>query len=164
MNTQDIANLPVGDIADKDCVLFLWATYPKLEDALAVVKGWGFRFKTVAFTWVKLNPSGKGYHFGLGYWTRQGTELCLLATRGKPKRVNNSIANLVIAPRGEHSSKPKEVRDRIVQLMGPLPRVELFARGMGKIDNGWVNAGLEIDGQDIRVALEQIKNDTYLLR
>jgi N6-adenosine-specific RNA methylase IME4 len=128
MDLADICALPVADLAAKDAVLFCWATYPKLNEALQVIDAWGFEFKTVAFTWVKLNPSGVGFHFGLGYWTRQNPEICLLATRGKPKRIDNCVPNLVIAPRGEHSKKPDEVRHRIVKLVGDLPRVELFAR------------------------------------
>jgi len=129
MTTEDICKMPVReDLAAKDCILFCWATYPKLPDALEVIKAWGFTYKTVAFTWVKNNPSGVGFHFGLGFWTRQNPEICLLATRGKPKRIDNRVPNLIIYPRGEHSRKPDEIRERIVRLVGDLPRVELFAR------------------------------------
>ena len=144
MDTMDIADLPVEELAAKNCVLFMWATYPKLQGALEVIRAWGFSYKTVAFTWVKQQPSGVGWHFGLGYWTRGNPEICLLATRGKPKRINKSVANLVIAPRGCHSSKPKEVRERIVELMGDLHRVELFARD---VEQGWEAFGDEIDGR-----------------
>lgn len=141
MKTEDIAALPVDALAAKDCVLFLWATYPKLPDALEVMAGWGFRFSTVAFTWVKQNPSRRGFHFGLGFWTRQNPELVLLGVRGKPKRVNKSVANLLIDPRGEHSRKPDEVGRRIVRLMGDLPRIELFAR---RLVPGWDAYGNEV--------------------
>ena len=151
MDTADLAKLPIADIADKDCVLFLWATYPKLKDAFQVIEGWGFTYKTCAFTWVKLNPSGVGLHFGLGYWTRQNPELVLLATRGKPKRVNNCVSNVIVSPRGRHSAKPPKVRDEIVRLMGDLPRIELFARETAP---GWNSMGNEVDnGMDIRVRL-----------
>ncbi len=142
MNTEDIAAMPVGDLAAKDCVLFLWATHPKLRDAFQVMDGWGFEFKTVAFTWVKQNKSGVGFHFGLGYWTRQNPELCLLGTRGHPKRVDNSVPHLVISPLEGHSKKPDEVRKRIVRLMGDLPRVELFAR---QAPEGWDVFGNEVE-------------------
>lgn len=138
------------DIAAKDCVLFLWATHPKLPDALEVMQGWGFEFKTVAFTWVKKNPSGVGLHFGLGYWTRQNAEIVLLGTRGKPKRVDNSVFSVVVSPRGRHSAKPNIVRERIVDLMGPLPRIELFAREGA---DGWDCMGNEIDGIGIKERL-----------
>jgi N6-adenosine-specific RNA methylase IME4 len=130
------------DVMNRDCALFLWATHPKLPDALQVMEGWGFEYKTVAFTWVKQNRGGVGFHFGLGYWTRQNPEICLLGTRGKPKRVDNSVPHLVISPLREHSRKPDEVRRRIVALMGDLPRVELFAR---QAPDGWDVFGNEVE-------------------
>jgi site-specific DNA-methyltransferase (adenine-specific) len=99
-----------------------------LEDALSVIEAWGFTYKTVAFTWVKTNRSGKGFHFGLGYWTRANPEICLLATRGRPRRVSRSVPNLLVSPLRDHSRKPDEARDRIVELCGDLRRAELFAR------------------------------------
>lgn len=142
MDQTDICNMPVQDLAAKDCVLFLWATHPKLPEALEVMAAWGFEFKTIAFTWVKLNPSGVGFHFGLGYWTRQNPELVLLGTRGHPKRIDNTVPNLLIHPRGEHSRKPGEVHKRIVKLMGDLPRAELFAR---RPVVGWSVWGNEVE-------------------
>lgn len=129
MDTAAICAMPVADYAAKNSVLLMWATYPKLEDALAVVKAWEFEYKTVAFTWVKQNPSGMGFKVGLGYHTRGNAEICLLATRGYGlRRVDKSVMQLVIAPVGEHSQKPDEVRDRIKRLYGDVPRLELFAR------------------------------------
>lgn len=139
MDTADICALPIREIAAKDCVLFLWATYPKLEDALAVMRAWGFTYKTVAFTWVKKNPKGVGWKFGLGYWTRGNPEICLLGTRGKPKRINKCVANLTISPVRDHSRKPDEVREKIVSLMGDLPRIELFARERIEGWDAWGN-------------------------
>jgi len=154
LDTSAICDLPVKDIAARDAVLFLWATYPKLEDAFSVIKAWDFTFKTVAFTWVKQNPKGVGWKFGLGYWTRGNAEICLLATRGRPRRVDGSVAQLVVAPVGRHSAKPPEVRDRIVLLMGDLPRIELFARP--PVPEDWVALGNEITGNDIREDLQRI--------
>lgn len=155
MKDADICALPVQDIADKDCVPFMWATYPKLQEALDVIKAWGFTYKTIGFQWVKQNRSGNGHFFGLGRWTRgnsepcliatkgeappvildeEGSAPCLIATRGKPARVSKSVAQLVFSPLRAHSQKPDEVRDRIVELMGDLPRVELFARSAAE---GW---------------------------
>jgi len=159
MDTTTIANLPVSNICAKNCVLFLWATYPKLEDALTVLHGWKFKFKTVAFTWVKLNPKGNiayppneirisgRFHYGLGYWTRQNPEICLLATRGKNARISNRVENLIVHPLMGHSRKPPVYRDRIVELLGDRPRIELFARDIAP---GWDATGLECDGIDIR--------------
>lgn len=142
MDLADICALPVADLTAKDCILFLWATYPKLPEALQVMAAWGFTYKTVAFTWVKNNPSGIGFHFGLGYWTRQNPEIILLGTRGHPKRIDRTIPNLVIYPRHNHSAKPPEVARRIVALMGDLPRIELFARSSVP---GWDSWGNEVE-------------------
>ena len=155
MNTQAICDLPVADIADTNSVLFLWATFPKLPDALQVMEAWGFQYKTVGYTWVKQNPSGNGLHFGMGYWTRQNAEIVLLGTRGKPKRVSAGVSSVVLTPRGRHSAKPVEVRDRILQLMGDIPRIELFARETAP---GWDCIGNEIDGISIQEKLKEMRD------
>jgi site-specific DNA-methyltransferase (adenine-specific) len=141
MSTADICQIPVQRWAAKDCVLLLWATFPKMKDALQVVEAWGFTYKTVAFSWAKLTPSGRGYHFGLGYWTHGNVEVCLLATRGKPKRQQKDVAQLIVAPRGEHSSKPRETYDRIERLLEG-PYLELFARP--PVREGWTQIGEEL--------------------
>ena len=128
MSIEDLCNLPIRDITDDDCVLFMWATYPNLKEAFEVIEAWGFKYKTVAFTWVKKNKKSDSYFTGLGYWTRANPEICLLATKGKPKRISKGVRNLVVSRIREHSRKPDEVRDRIVELMGDIPRIELFAR------------------------------------
>ena len=91
LNIHDIYNLPVNTISDNDCILFLWAIDPMLPEAMEVIKRWGFKFKTVAFTWVKQNKKSDGYFTGLGYWTRANPEICLLATKGKPKRISKAV-------------------------------------------------------------------------
>ena len=141
MSLENICSLPIDDIADKDCILFLWATMPCLEQALSVVKVWGFIYKTTAFTWVKNNPSGWGYYSGLGNWTLANPELCLLATHKTFPKRQSPVKQLLVAPRSEHSKKPDEARGRIVELMGDLPRIELFARQ--KVD-GWDCWGNEV--------------------
>lgn len=143
--TQDEINaLPVQSIAAKDCVLFMWATMPKLQEALDTIKAWGFTYKTCAFCWVKQNPSGNGIFAGLGRWVQGNAEICLLATKGRPSRVSKSVKQIVMAPRRAHSQKPDEVRDRIVELMGDLPRIELFARSAAE---GWDCWGNEAPNQ-----------------
>lgn len=141
MTLDAVAALPVASIAEKDSALFLWTTMPHLPDALRVIEAWGFKYKTCAFCWVKENPSGKGIFTGMGFWTRSNAEVCLLATRGKPKRLSKSVKQVIISPVGKHSEKPAEVRDRIVELMGDVPRVELFAR---KHATGWDAWGDEV--------------------
>lgn len=146
MGTEEICGLPVQEICDKNCVLFLWVTFPQLQEAFRVIKAWGFRYKTVAFVWIKLNRSGKGYFFGLGYWTRGNAEICLLAVRGKPKRISNKVFQLIFSPLQEHSKKPAEARERIVELMGDLPRIELFARQRSP---GW-----DVWGNEVKSSLD----------
>jgi N6-adenosine-specific RNA methylase IME4 len=127
MTMQEMYRLPVKDIAAEDSVLFLWATYPTLIDALRLMMSWEFQYKTLAFQWVKTTANG-GTAFGAGHWTRANTEPCLLGVRGHPKRASASVRQVIMARRGRHSAKPPETRDRIVELMGDVPRVELFAR------------------------------------
>ena len=144
MSVDEICVLPVANLAAKDCTLFMWATYPQMQEALKVIAAWGFKYKTIAFQWVKLNRNvqvnnftiatvqdilHKVCFFGLGRWTRGNTECCLLATKGKPHRENNSVSQLIFAPLTKHSSKPPEARDRIKTLLGGgMHSIELFAR------------------------------------
>jgi N6-adenosine-specific RNA methylase IME4 len=125
---QEIWDLPVCDIAENDCVLFLWVTYPKLIDCIKTIEKWGFTYKTCAFSWVKKNKKSDTWFWGLGYWTRANNEICLLATKGKPKRVSKGVHQIVDDRIREYSRKPDCVRDKIIELCGDLPRIELFAR------------------------------------
>ncbi len=142
MSIQDIASLPVNDIADTDCILFLWVTMPKLNEVFGVIKSWGFEYKTVGFTWIKLNKKSGTPFMGMGRWTRANAEVCLIATKGKPKRLNAGVHSVIMSTIEGHSKKPDETRDRIVKLVGDLPRVELFARQ--KVE-GWDSWGNELD-------------------
>ena len=142
MPIQDICALPVHELAAQDCALFLWATLALLPEALSVIRAWGFSYKSTAFVWIKPNKISPGWFVGTGYWTRANAEVCLLGIMGKPKRQDNSVRQLIVEPRREHSRKPDETRDRIVRLMGDLPRVELFAR---QATPGWDVWGNEVD-------------------
>ena len=128
MSIDELCALPVNRLAEKDCLLFLWATFPQLPEALQLIKAWGFTAKTVAFVWLKLNKKSPTWFYGLGYWTRGNAEICLLAKRGKPKRRSAGVHQFIISPVEEHSKKPDVTRDKIVELAGDLSRVELFAR------------------------------------
>lgn len=142
MSLEEIKAMPVQDIAAPDCALFMWWVPPMPFEALSVVEAWGFTLKNMkGFTWVKVNPKTNKAAFGMGHWTRSNSEDCLLAVRGKPKRVNAGVSQLVMAPREAHSKKPDEVRNRIVTLMGDVPRVELFAR---QEHEGWEAWGDEV--------------------
>ena len=142
MPDEELYRLPVSDLADKNCTLFLWCTFPKLPEAIKLISAWGFSFKTVAFVWVKQNKSGNGFFMGLGWWTRSNAEICLLAVKGKPRRKSAGVRQLIISPLEQHSKKPDVVRDNIVTLMGDLPRIALFAR---QPTTGWDVWGNEVD-------------------
>lgn len=141
MDLPALKAMPIGDLAAKDCALFMWATDPMLPQAIELMEAWGFAFKTVAFNWVKLNKNGEAkrvsddpFFTGLGYWTRANPELCLLGTRGKPKRRSKAVRRLVVSERREHSRKPDEIYERIERLVEG-PYLELFAReSRGKWD------------------------------
>lgn len=142
MNIKDICNLPVEKIASKDCILFMWMTFPTLQESLKVIESWGFKYKTVAFVWIKQNKKAPTLFWGLGFWTRANAEICILATKGNPKRISAKVHQVIISPVEEHSKKPDETRKRIVELVGDLPRIELFARSKTK---GWDVWGNEVD-------------------
>lgn len=141
MSLDAIKTLPIEALADKNCALFMWVTMPKLQEGLDVIKAWGFQYRTCAFCWVKQNPKNDGIYSGLGHWTNGNAELCLFAKKGHPKRIAKNVKQIVMAHRSRHSEKPAEVRDRIVSLMGDLPRVELFAR---QLVEGWDCWGNEV--------------------
>lgn len=142
MSIEDIHALPVGDLAAKDCALFLWVTFPCLMEGLSVLDAWGFTFKTVAFVWIKQNRKSDSLFWGMGYWTRANAELCILATKGSPKRMSAGVHQVILSHIEEHSKKPQEARDRIEQLMGDVPRIELFARQKSP---GWDVWGNEVE-------------------
>lgn len=128
MPIEDICALPVKDIADDNCLLFMWVTYPILQDAFKVIESWGFKYSTCAFVWVKKNKNADTPFVGCGAWTRANSEICLLATRGSMTRMDASVSQVIESPIEEHSKKPDCTRERIEKLVGKLPRVELFCR------------------------------------
>ncbi len=146
MSTAEIAALPVSALAAPDCALFVWITWPQLWDAREVIEGWGFAYKTCAFSWTKANNKqidllreDADAQVGMGYWTRANSEVCLLATRGKPKRLNADVRQGIIEPR--HSRKPDCVPGRIERLVAG-PYLELFARTTRP---GWDSWGNQTD-------------------
>jgi len=148
MPTNEIAELPIKDIADKDCILFMWVIFPKLDEFMEIVNAWGFEYKTVGFVWIKKNPDDYSNFFGLGAYTRANAEICIIAKKGKPKVINHSISQIIESKIGEHSRKPDIVRKKIVKLYGDLPRIELFARQ--KIE-GWDCWGNQIPKEEQRL-------------
>lgn len=143
MTIEDLMLLPVNKIADDNCLLAMWHVGPMPQEALDLVKAWGFKLSTMkGFTWHKLTKHGKS-HFGMGHKTRANTEDCLFAAKGKPKIMSHSVRQFVEANIGKHSEKPDEVRKRLVQLVGDVKRVELFARSKHE---GWSCWGNELRG------------------
>lgn len=146
MSFEEIINLPVEKLAKSDCALFLWAIAPMLQDAFMVMRHWGFEYKTIAFSWAKTTKAtdwswAPKYHMGTGYWTRANLEVCLLGTRGKPKRKNRGVRQLIVASRRRHSQKPTETKERIERLVAG-PYLELFAR---EHRAGWSSWGNQLD-------------------
>jgi len=141
MTIDDIYNMPVNEIADDNSILFLWVTYPLLKEGIKTMEEWGFTYKTCGFSWIKKNKKSDSLFWGLGYWTRANNEICLLGTKGKPKRVGKGVHQVVMSKIQKHSQKPDIVKDRIVELCGDVPRIELFARQRTK---GWDVWGNEV--------------------
>jgi len=142
MSLSDICNLPIDSISAENSLLFLWATFPNLQEAFQVIRAWGFTYKTVAFVWVKRNKVANSWFFGMGFWTRSNAEICLLAIKGKPQRISRKVHQIIDAPVERHSKKPDIARDKIIELAGDRPRVELFAR---ESTPGWDVWGNEVE-------------------
>lgn len=158
MDLPALKEMPVADYAARDCALFMWATDPMLPEAIDLMRAWGFKYKTVAFNWVKLNKGGADkrvddspFFTGLGYWTRANPELCLLGTRGKPRRLSKAVRRLLVSERREHSRKPDEVYGRIEALVEG-PYLELFAR---EEHRGWDALGDQLGHAEIKYQRRQ---------
>jgi len=155
LHQRKIEELNVPAISHTDSVCFMWATFPKIEEALYIMRAWGFTYKTVAFSWLKTYKKSGKLFFGMGKWTRANGEICLLGTKGNIKRINASVPQALLHPILEHSVKPQEVRERIVKLMGDIPRIELFARTR---TDGWDAWGNEIDN-DIEIPFMNMERE-----
>lgn len=148
MTLAELKALPIGSLAARDCMLFMWFVDPLLPEALELGRAWGFRYRTMAFTWAKLRREGstraelheliwhKLFPIGTGYFTRSNPEGCLLFTRGEPKRKSASVRQLIVAPRREHSRKPDDARKGI-QALAHGPYLELFARDAAPGWDAW---------------------------
>ena len=142
MSVKDICELPVPDICNDNCILFMWATYPMIQEALDVVKAWGFQYKTIGFNWIKLSKTGNKLSFGLGRYTRGNSEPLLIGVKGKIDVKVHNMNEVLCYPNIRHSEKPAVFRDKIVELVGDLPRCELFAR---QKTDGWDVWGNEVE-------------------
>lgn len=138
--TASMCDWDVGRIADKDCALFMWATDAHLEEAIKLMKAWGFKYVTIAFIWSKVTKNGKQIS-NLGAWTMKNCEICLFGTKGRMLRYkkSNSVKQLFQAERTKHSKKPDCVRGYIKELFGDVPKIELFARQYADSWDCWGN-------------------------
>jgi len=147
MSIEDIKKFPINEIAEDDCVLIMWWVGSQPQEAIDLVKAWGFTIKNMnGFVWVKLTKKLLAF-FGMGFWTRAGSESAIIATRGKPKPLSHSVRAVRREVAGKHSEKPNIFREDVIELCGDLPRIELFAR---KKVEGWDSWGDEIDS-DIKL-------------
>lgn len=146
MSTDDICKIPVRNLAKNNSICLIWATFPNINQALKVMEAWGFIYKTAAFVWVKKNKKSDTFFWGMGAYTRANAEVCLLGisknTKAKQQVKNNGIHQIIYSQIEEHSKKPDETRQRIVKLLGDVPRIELFARQ--QVD-GWDCWGNEVE-------------------
>lgn len=143
MATDEICRLPISKISNEDAMCFMWATFPNISEALKVMEAWGFTYKTAAFVWVKTNKKTPSLFWGMGAYTRANAEICLLGIKKKTKASkmvkNHSVHQVIVSPVEEHSKKPDITRERIVQLIGDVPRIELFARNECESWDCWGN-------------------------
>jgi N6-adenosine-specific RNA methylase IME4 len=146
MSMDEIKALPIDKIAGDNCVLFMWCTFPYLDEQIKLFNHWGFRYRTLGFSWIKTNSKNGKPFFGVGYYAKSNCEVCLMGMKGQLKPISNKISSVVISPRRKHSQKPDEVRERIVKLFGDLPRIELFAREKFP---GWNVFGNEVESDII---------------
>lgn len=167
LSLKTISKIPYSEFMAKDSLIFMWVTGPKINDICKIIvpelEKQGFNFITKVFSWVKLNPTGdvtavekdiwisKGLYSGMGYWTCGNTEDVWLFKRGNPKRITKDVKQVVFAPRSTHSTKPVEIKSRIVDLIGNVPRLEMFARERTHGFHAWGN---EIQDSDIDLTLE----------
>lgn len=142
MSMKELQKLNIEKIADNNSVLFMWATFPMIQEALEIIKSWGFTYRTCAFVWIKKNKKSNTNFWGCGYYTRSNAEICLLATKGKIlERKSHRVHQIVEEKVQQHSKKPEIIREKIIELFGDLPRIELFARQEVK---GWDCWGNEV--------------------
>jgi N6-adenosine-specific RNA methylase IME4 len=145
VKVKDLKKLNVHTICEDDCLIFMWTSSPHLDQAIDLMKGWGFKYATIAFVWdkQKVNP---------GFYTMSQCEICLVGKRGKipqPRGARN-VRQFISEMRGKHSAKPTEVRDRITEMFPTQKKIELFARNKTE---GWDFWGNEVDC-DVKLEFE----------
>jgi len=139
LSLDEIKKFPLPSLA-KDAFLFLWRVSSQVEEAYEVVRYWGFVPKS-EIVWVKKTKHGNR-HMGMGRTVRGEHEVCIVATRGRPRVKSRGIRSTFDAPVGRHSAKPEAFFD-LVEALAAGPYVELFARRRRR---GWTCIGNEVDG------------------
>ncbi|MEK6882371.1 MAG: MT-A70 family methyltransferase [Nanoarchaeota archaeon] len=156
LNTEQICRYDIKNIVNNPCILFIWATFPNIKEALKVIECWGFHYKTVGFVWIKKNIISDSLFWGTGFYTRSNCEICLIGVTKNAKLKDliksHAVHQIIHTKIEKHSKKPDEVRDKIIKLCGDVSRIELFAR---KKIKGWDVWGDEVKS-DIKISL---KND-----
>ena len=175
ITNEDIYKLPINDIAENNCALICWMTFPKLSEGVKAIESWGFTIKTVFVTWIKTNKNDNKPFFGVGTYTKSNAEVCMLCSKGSisnllpPRRSkvdenydgklrDDTISSVLLHKRLEHSEKPNEVRNMISRMFLDVPKIEVFARHRV---NGWDSIGYGVDGMDILDSIKLIKNNEY---
>lgn len=147
MSTQEICDLPVKELVDSEGgVCLMWATFPNIDQALIVMKAWGFTYKTACFVWIKKNKKSNSNFWGMGAYTRANAEVCLLGisknAKAKEMVKSHAVHQVIETPIERHSKKPDIVRELIQKLFGDVNKIELFAR---EKKEGWDSWGNEIE-------------------
>ena len=155
MKLEKLKDLPIKEICDENCILFMWATFPKLDEAIELMKSWGFKYKTVAFVWIKMkNDMSEPRGDGIGFYTNNNAEIVLIGRKGKYWRNERNVRQIILEPKTKHSEKPAITRENIIRLMGDLPRIELFAR---EKTEGWDVWGNEVESE-VSLNITKTKN------
>jgi N6-adenosine-specific RNA methylase IME4 len=150
---RELMLLRVGDLAAENCAHLMWCTGPFMLEGIRLLRAWGFRYRNIAFTWIKTNRVNGKLFTGMGHYTRSNAEYVLLGIKGRMKRESTTVHSVLMAPMIKHSAKPRKIRERIERLFGDVPRLEIFARTKCA---GWDQTGLELDGMDVRAYIEKM--------
>lgn len=129
LTVDEVKQMPVADLCDRDAALFLWVTTPLKDKAIQVIDAWGFEYVTT-FYWLKTTKDGRPFN-GMGFNARNCMEECLYARRGRVKPLRIQKPNVIVARPGSHSQKPDVLYDLIepaLDIQDLSPRLELFAR------------------------------------
>lgn len=149
MSVDAIADHSVSSLLNDNAALFLWTSWPFIDQVFKVIKAWGFTYRTLGFIWVKQNPTGFGFFTGMGYYTRRNTEPCLLGVKGSMPVARKDILEIILSPVQKHSRKPHRQYEIIEALYPDARYLELFARNRRE---GWDVWGNEVES-DIEMSV-----------